>query len=107
MQQFQDRSWHHKLSRWYLRQKQTAAFDKLTQAVVSDFSGTELDTYFLQVVAGANLDAGLYLQVNLYAHQRFPHDLVFVKNLLNAYQRKGTFDANASYGLAATELVLR
>ena len=87
-QQFQDRSWHHKLARWYLRQKQTAAFDSLTKAVVATFSGTELDSYFQQVVANANLDAAFYRQVNLYAYQRFPHDLVFVKNLLNAYQRE-------------------
>ena len=98
-QQFQDRSWHHKLARWYLRQKQTTAFDKLTQGVVSTFSGTELDAYFQQVVASANLDAMLYRQVNLYAHRKFPHDLVFVKNLLNAYEREGTRDAAAFVAL--------
>ena len=40
MQQFPDRSWHHKLARWYLRQKQTAAFEALTKTVVTTFSGT-------------------------------------------------------------------
>ena len=98
-QQFQDRSWHHKLARWYLRQKQTAAFDTLTKAVVATFSGTELDSYFQQVVANANLDAAFYRQVNLYAYQRFPHDLVFVKNLLNAYQRRGAYDQSAYMAL--------
>jgi cellulose synthase operon protein C len=98
-QQFQDRSWHHKLARWYLRQKQEAAFEDLTKAVAQTFSGTELDSYFQQVVANANLDATLYRQVNLYAYQRFPHDLVFVKNLLNAYQRRGTADPNAYMAL--------
>lgn len=98
-QQFQDRSWHHKLARWYLRQKQTAAFGKLTQSIAATFAGSELDSYFQQVVANAGLDAVLYRQVNLYAHQRFPHDLVFVKNLLNAYQAKGTSDPNAFLAL--------
>ena len=63
------------------------------------FSGTELDTYFQQVVAGANLDAAVYRQVNLYAHGHFPHDQVFVKNLLSAYQRKGTEDPAAYLAL--------
>ena len=98
-QQFQDKSWHHKLARWYLRQKQTAEFAKLTQSVANTFAGSDLDAYFQQVVASANLDAVLYRQVNLYAHQRFPHDLVFVKNLLNAYERDGTRDANAYLAL--------
>ena len=92
MQQFPDGTWGHKLARWYLRQKQTTAFETFTKTVVSTFSGTELDSYFQQVVANANLDAALYRQVNLYAHARFPHDLVFVKNLLRAYTTKGTAD---------------
>jgi tetratricopeptide (TPR) repeat protein len=99
MQQFPDRSWHHKLARWYLRQKQTAAFEALTKTVVSTFSGTELDAYFQQVVANANLDAALYRQVNLYAQARFPHDLVFVKNLARAYTTKGTADGAAHLAL--------
>ena len=71
-QQFQDKSWHHKLARWYLRQKQTAEFAKLTQSVANTFAGSDLDAYFQQVVASANLDAVLYRQVNLYAHQKIP-----------------------------------
>jgi hypothetical protein len=35
------------------------------------------------------------LQLNLYAHQRFPHDLVFIQNLLGAYQAKATRDPAA------------
>ena len=99
VKQFQEPSWSHKLARWYLRQRQTAAFENLTQSIVKTFSGTDLDSYFGQVIASANLDAALYKQINLYAHQRFPHDLVFVKNLLTAYTRKGTEDANAYMAL--------
>lgn len=94
-QQFDDRSWYHKLARWYLRQKQTAKVDAITRDVVSVFTGTELETYFREVVEGRNLDPQLYRQVNLYAHQKFPHDLVFVKNLLVVYRRKETYDEAA------------
>lgn len=95
MAQFADRSWHHKLARWYLRRKQAAQFEALTRDVAKVFAGSELEAYFREVVEPASLDAVLYRQVNLYAHERFPHDLVFVRNLLNAYARRGTADPAA------------
>jgi Tfp pilus assembly protein PilF len=95
-QQFQDRTWHHKLARWYLRQKQTAQFDKLTKEIVTVFTGTDLEKYFRDVVGQGTIDPVLYRQVNLYAYQRFPHDMVFVRNLLRAYTTKGTVD-NAAW----------
>ncbi|MBL8173144.1 MAG: hypothetical protein JNK48_00655 [Bryobacterales bacterium] len=101
MAKFQDKGWRHKLARFYLRQKQTAAFSTLTADIVKIFSGTELEDYFRQVVAAQSLDAVLYRQINLYAHQRFPHNLTFVQNLLGAYQQRATFDA------AAYEALLR
>lgn len=101
MRRFQDRSWHHKLARWYLRRQQTAAFNKVSRDFISVFSGSELEEYFNKVVATANLDAVLYRELNRYAHQRFPNDLVFVRNLLTAYERRGTADP------AAYETLLR
>ncbi len=99
MAQFPDRSWSHKLARWYLRQKQTAQFEQLTQEVVKIFSGTELESYLREVTTGQTLAPVLYRQVNLYAHQRFPHDLMFVRNLMTAYAQRGTADAAASEAL--------
>ena len=101
MQQFPDLSWRDKLARWYLRQKQTVQFDKLTADVVRIFSGSDLERYFRGVVAPKSLDPVLYRQVNLYAHERFPHNLTFVRNLVYAYEQKGTADA------AARERLLR
>jgi tetratricopeptide (TPR) repeat protein len=95
MAQFPDRSWHHKLARWYLRRKQMAEFDALTRDVAKVFAGSDLERYFTEIVMPASLDAALYRQVNLYAHSRFPHDLVFVRNLLTAYMRRGTADPAA------------
>lgn len=99
MQQFQDRSWSHKLARWYLRTKRVQEFAKLTRDVTTTFSGTELESYFAQVAGKGAVDANLYLQLNLYAHQRFPHDLVFVRNLLDAYRTPGTQNPAAWEGL--------
>jgi len=99
MAQFPDKTWSHKLARWYLRQKQTAQFDQLTQEVVKTFSGTELESYLRDATNGQTVAPVLYRQVNLYAHNRFPHDLVFVRNLLTAYGQRGTVDLPASEAL--------
>ena len=67
--------------------------------MVQIFSGTGLEQYFREIVAPASLDAALYRQVNLYAHQRFPDNLTFVKNLLNVYARRETADPTARTAL--------
>lgn len=102
IQQFPDPSWHHRLARWYLRRQQAAAFEGLTRDVTRTFEGTELARYFDAVVSsGPPVSAQLYLQLNLYAYERFPHHLVFVRNLLSAYSRKETWNP------AAWEALLR
>ena len=102
IQQFPDRSWHQRLARWYLRQRQAAAFEALTRDVTRAFDGTDLERYFLTVVGrGPSVNAQLFLQLNLYARERFPHDLVFVRNLMSAYATPATLDP------AASEVLLR
>ena len=97
--QFQNSSWSHKLARWYLREERASGYATLTRQVVDTFSGTEVDRYFREVGMGAAngrpIDAPLYLELNLYANQRFPNDLTFVHNLLSAYSREGTANAAA------------
>ena len=93
-----DKSWYDKLARFYLRHKRDSEFEQLTREAVASFKGNELEQYFNNVVGGS---PALYLRVNLYANQRFPHNPVFVRNLLNAYQAPGTRD------LAAWEALLR
>ena len=84
MARFPDRSWYHKLARLYLRHKESADFESLTQEVVKLFNGTDLEAYFQSVVSGGS--PALYVRLNQYANERFPHNPVFVKNLLGAYQ---------------------
>ena len=97
---FADRSWYHKLARWYLRNKEFAALEKISRDAIAVFSGSELERYFGDVLQN-HPDAVLYRQLNLYAHERFPQDLVFVHNLLNTYANQETRDA------AAAERLLR
>ena len=92
---FGDRSWYHKLARWYLRRSEMAALEKISRQAIAVFSGSDLERYFAEVVA-PHPDAVLYRQLNLYAHERFPEDMVFVHNLLNAYGSQETYNAQAA-----------
>jgi len=93
IKQFPDRSWYHKLARLYLRHKRRDEFETLSNQVVKIFAGSELESYFREVVSSYGFfGPRLYLQLNLYANQRFPHDQLFVRNLLGAYRNPATRD---------------
>ena len=76
MARFPDRSWYHKLARFYLREKKEAEFEKLTQEVVVTFSGTDREGYFSSVADGGSPQ--LYLRLNQYATRRFPPTTPFL-----------------------------
>jgi len=95
---FSDRSWYDKLARFYLRQQRDLDFAKLTEDAVKTFDGSDLEEYFRRNVGGK---PALYLSLNQYANHRFPHNPVFIHNLLTAYQSITTRD------LAAWEALLR
>jgi cellulose synthase operon protein C len=95
---FPGTTFYDKLARYYLRLQRKQDFATLTRQVVDIFHGTSLEQYFAVV---SQSGPQLYLQLNLYAHQRFPHELKFTRNLLAAYQSKATADP------AAYDLLLR
>ena len=84
VEQFQDAHtvWYAKLARFYLRQRRTADYTALTHKVAGIFSGTELEKY---LASASTPDWRLALEVDRYAHDRFPHDLTFVRDLLTQY----------------------
>ena len=91
MQRFpEDTQWSHKLARWYLRASQRSQYADLTRQVAQVFSGTDLESYLSDTNSTANVGAQIYLQLNQYAHKRFPHNLSFVRNLMVAYTSKST-----------------
>src|ERR1019366_1313115 len=77
----------------YLRQRNREAYIAVTHQVTDIFAGTDLDDWFQHAASLAtfntaterNASAQIALQLNLYAQKRFPHDLVFTRNLLRAY----------------------
>jgi len=96
---FPDKSWYDKLARWYLRSRQQNALGGLTREATGIFTGTELEKYFAQAVNSTTIGAALNLELNLYAHQRFPEDLVFVHNLVNGYDAQGASGGPARLAL--------
>ena len=98
LSRFSDKSWYDKLARFYLRYKRDAEFENLTRDAIAKFQGSELEQYFNHVVGGS---PALYLRLNLYANHRFPHNPVFVRNLMSAYMSPNTPDP------AAWEALLR
>jgi tetratricopeptide (TPR) repeat protein len=75
--------WYGKLARFYLRQRRNQEYSTLTRKVTGIFSGVELERYLRDAPAP---DASLAYEVELYAHQRFPHDLTFVHDLLSYHR---------------------
>ena len=67
--------------------------------MTTTFEGTELENYFRNA---GGVGPQMSLQLNLYAAQRFPHDLVFVRNLLELYSVKPTRDEIAKLALLRT-----
>jgi tetratricopeptide (TPR) repeat protein len=96
MARFADKSWYDKLARFYLREKRDEAYADLTRQVTRTFEGTELEDYFH---SAGGVGPRMAVQLNLYAMQRFPHDLVFVRNLLELYEVNPTRDPAARLAL--------
>jgi predicted Zn-dependent protease len=95
IQQFPERSWYQKLARWYLRRHERQQFEELSRQVIQTFSGTELEEYFRSVMWNEPVIPQMYVQLNLYARQRFPHNLTFVRNLLTAFHAQATYNQQA------------
>ena len=89
---FSDPSWYSKLARLYLRYQKYTQLHQLTQDAVKEFDGSVLETYFASVDAST---PAMYLRLNQYANARFPHNLYFVNNLLEAYHSTATHDPAA------------
>lgn len=98
IRQFQGRNWYHKLARWYLSKKREQDLHALSQQVVQIFSGSDLEAYLRDL---GGMPQQLELRFNQLAHERFPHDLAFVRNLMMLYGRK------PFYNTVAWEALLR
>jgi tetratricopeptide (TPR) repeat protein len=91
LKKFPTTIWRDRLARWFIRQKRNQEFETLSRDLIAKLNDEETETYlhkFVDSGAGANaatFDANLYRSLYLAAHQRFPHNLGFVKGLLRLY----------------------
>ena len=89
IQQFPGTNWYHKLARWYLAKKRQQDLQGLSQQVLQIFSGSDLESYLRDI---AGMPSQLNLRFNQLAHERFPHNLTFVRNLLTLYHSKAFYN---------------
>jgi len=89
IQQFPGTNWYHKLARWYLAKKRQQDLQGLSQQVLQIFSGSDLESYLRDL---AGMPSQLNLRFNQLAHERFPHNLTFVRNLLTLYHSKAFYN---------------
>jgi tetratricopeptide (TPR) repeat protein len=84
---FPSTKWNDRLARWYVRQQRTKEFEALSRDVIAKVNDAEAATYLAVFIDGkvASFDAQLYFALYSVAHQRFPHNLVFVSGLLKFY----------------------
>ena len=87
---FQETGWYARLARFYLRSKRKAEYGDLTKKVTGIFAGTELEDYLKDAPAP---DASMGAEVSRFALTRFPHNLTFVRRLLNTSTKNGVTDA--------------
>jgi len=96
IQQFPGTNWYHKLARWYLAKKRQQDLQGLSQQVLQIFSGSDLESYLRDI---AGMPSQLNLRFNQLAHERFPHNLTFVRNLLTLYHSKAFYNQAEWEGL--------
>jgi tetratricopeptide (TPR) repeat protein len=83
--------WRDRLARWFIMRERKQEFEAYSRQLLEQLSDGEIQPYLDQFV-GANsaanastFDAQLYLGLYTLAHDRFPHNLNFVRGLLKFY----------------------
>ena len=113
---FRDRSWFHRLARWYLSHKRRDAYEQLCQRVLGLFTAPELKAYLAEFARqgsapSSQADNRLYLALYQEALRRYPHELAFVTGLENFYRARSSTgelaDLLAVYHFSDRQLALR
>jgi tetratricopeptide (TPR) repeat protein len=87
--------WRDRLARWFLRRERKQEFETFSRELLEQLSDRELQDYLTQFVGSnasadaSTFDAQLYLGLYTLAHERFPHNLSFVRGLLKFYSAHG------------------
>ncbi|HZS47011.1 MAG TPA: tetratricopeptide repeat protein [Blastocatellia bacterium] len=84
--QYNSQTWYDRLARWYVKQKRAQAFVAYSRQLLDVFEDEEASAY-MQNVGDSSIDGDRTIAFNVYrlAHDRFPHNIQFVKGLLTYY----------------------
>jgi len=90
---FDEKTWYHKLARWYIRHKSENSFRDLTRKTKEIFNDKELEVYLREFVhfdprKGFN-DPGnkFYLAMYKYGTKKYPDNVNFAEGLIHYYSR--------------------
>jgi tetratricopeptide (TPR) repeat protein/predicted TPR repeat methyltransferase len=98
LQKFPTTVWRDRLARWYIRRERKEEFESYSRQLLGQLGDQELQNYLKQFIGAnssanpASFDAQLYLGLYTLAHERFPHNLDFVRGLLKFYSAHDRFD---------------
>jgi cellulose synthase operon protein C len=93
LRNFQQKTWKDRFARWLIRNKRNDDFENFSRALVSSFDDAETQDYLKQFVDGRetadpkSFDGKLFLALYSLAHERFPHNIGFVRGLLRYYRQ--------------------
>ncbi|TET24563.1 MAG: hypothetical protein E3J78_00975 [Candidatus Cloacimonadota bacterium] len=91
---FNEKTWHHKVARWYIRHKSEEAFRVQTRKIREIFDDKELEAYLREFVhfdsrkSFNNPGNRFYLAMYKYGMNRFPDNIVFARGLIRFYSGK-------------------
>jgi tetratricopeptide (TPR) repeat protein len=89
---FNEKTWYHKIARWYIRHKSESAFRSQTKKIREIFNDHELESYLREFVHFDSRksfhDPGnrFYLAMYTYGMERFPDNAAFAKGLARFYR---------------------
>ncbi|HZM97805.1 MAG TPA: tetratricopeptide repeat protein, partial [Pyrinomonadaceae bacterium] len=94
MRAFPSTTWRDRLARWYVRRQRTKEFEALSRDLIAKLDDAEAEKYLREFIDSkvTSFDAQLYFALYSVAHQRFPHNLNFVKGLLRFYSAHKQWD---------------
>ncbi len=91
IQHFDEKTWYHKLARWYIRHESEKAFREQTKKIRDIFNDRELEVYLREFVRFDSRksfnDPGnkFYLAMYKYGMGKFPDNVNFAKGLIRFY----------------------
>ncbi|HQU83018.1 MAG TPA: tetratricopeptide repeat protein [Pyrinomonadaceae bacterium] len=90
LEKFQTRSWRDRLARFFVREKRNGDFTEFSEDLIAKLNDEEIQSYLNDFVdsksSGNEFEKQIYLKLYNSAHERFPHNINFVKGLLQFYK---------------------